>query len=178
MRPARYPKLKADEASITHERVLELLNYDPMTGEFTARVHRPGVRFGKALGNVDSRGYVRICIAYHRFMAHRLAWFYVTGNWPLNLIDHKDGNPANNRFDNLREADVVQNGANRGRMRKSAAPYKGVHFHKGHKSRPWQASIRVRGKLLYLGNFDTPEQARDAYMAAAQEHFGEFRRAA
>ena len=173
------PKLKADESSLTHERALALLNYDQNTGEFSARQHRPGNRFGQPLGNVDPiRGYVRICIAYHRFMAHRLAWFYVTGKWPTKFIDHIDGNPTNNRFSNLREADVVQNGANRGRMAKSGAPYKGVHFHKHSPDKPWQSSIRVRGKLLYLGRFVTPEEARDAYMAAAEKHFGEFRRAA
>lgn len=85
------------------------------------------------------------------------------------MIDHINRNALDNRRANLRDADPSGNAANRVRPRQSN-PYRGVHRHKG----AWRAQITVRGNRQDLGLFDTPEEARDAYDAAAVVLHGEF----
>lgn len=161
-------------SDLTAERLKQLTHYDPVTGVFTPIEFRMGVR-NKGLGNTEKNGYVRICINYRRYQASRLAWLYMTGKWPVQMIDHIDGDRANNRFANLREADAHQNGANRKKPRNyGASGFKGVSRKPGH----WQASIRVHGRLLFLGKFESAEKAHAAYIAAANQHFGEFVRSA
>lgn len=104
--------------------------------------------------------------------AHRLAWFYTTGQWP-QIIDHIDVNPLNNSFRNLREALPWQNNAN---TRYRGSLLKGVTFHK--KTGKYQAQIKKGGKSYYLGLFSSVGEANAAYAGAAKILFGEFARAA
>jgi hypothetical protein len=91
---------------------------------------------------------------------------------PVHLqVDHIDGNGLNNRRGNLRLATAAQNARNR-RVISGTSGFKGVHFHK--RDRRWRADIEVDRKTVCLGYFHTPEEAADAYDAAALEHFGEF----
>lgn len=89
-----------------------------------------------------------------------------------NEIDHKDGNPLNNQRGNLRSATKSQNAMNRKSNNKLG--FKGVTYSKA--AQRWQAQIQANGKKRYLGSFDTPEEAHEAYCEAANEHFGEFAR--
>lgn len=162
--------------SISHSRLLELVHYDPETGIFSPRQHRPGVRHKPALGNVDCTGYRRICIEYRRYLAQRLAWFYMTGAWPVNEIDHRDVNKDNNAWNNLREAGPSGNSANKAIFRNNTSGFKGVSLVKA--TGRWQASIRFAGKLIYLGSYGAPDEAHRAYVAAAERLQGEFARAA
>jgi len=83
-------------------------------------------------------------------------------------IDHIDGNGLNNRRDNLRIATNTQNQHNR----EAKHQYKGVDYLP--EKNKWMARITVEGKQLYIGIFDTPEQAAEAYNKRAIHHFGEF----
>lgn len=164
---------------LTAERLRSVLSYDPGTGQFVWLVRRGSVSPGSRAGHLDpTTGYVSISIDGVSYRAHRLAWLFTHGQWPQECLDHKDGDRANNRLDNLRPADNSQNAANSARNRNNTSGFKGVTFHRRRAdgSRPWQASIRKDGQLLFLGNFATPLEARDAYEAAALEHFGEFAR--
>lgn len=91
-------------------------------------------------------------------------------------IDHKDGNPANNRWDNLREATDSQNLANSKLAKNNTSGAKGVWLEKA--TGRWNSYITVRGKRIYLGTYDTVAEAGAAYEASARLHFGEFARAA
>jgi HNH endonuclease len=91
---------------ITAEKVRELLNYDPSSGVFTWRV-RPGNNKIRHCGR-----FVKIFFhrrrrdgsnGYSKHFAHRVAWLWMTGEWPVAEIEHKDGNRSNNRWGNLRE---------------------------------------------------------------------------
>src|SRR5262249_16415636 len=115
-----------------------------------------------------------IRIAQRMYREHQLAWFYMTGRWGRPTIDHRDGNAANNRWNNLRRATWSQNNANRRRPRHNTSGYKGVYFDRT--SGNWRAHICKDWHTNYLGLFPTAEAAHAAYAAAARKHHGEFAR--
>lgn len=167
---------RTDGPSITLERLRSLVSYDPETGDFASVASRGGIRHSASLGHVEENGYRRLMIDGRRYLAHRLAWFFVTGEWPAEGVDHKNGDRDDNRWANLRLATASQNQANRRKPRGYSCPLKGAHWNRFRSV--WQSYIRVQGRSLYLGRFDTPEAAHAAYAAAATLHFGEYARAA
>jgi hypothetical protein len=88
---------------LTANEVRHLLDYDPATGVFRWRV-KPGRRVaaGAETGCVSNYGYKVIGIKGRVYQASRLAWLYVTGEWPEHDVDHANGDTADNRWDNLR----------------------------------------------------------------------------
>ena len=87
-------------------------------------------------------------------------------------IDHRNGNPSDNRWDNLREATSAQNKANRTRPTTNKTGFKGVSFNE--RSRRFCAHISIGNKTVFLGSFATAEEAHAAYVAKARDIFGEF----
>ena len=153
------------------ELVRSLLNYDQETGIFTWRVTRSGsAHVGDVAGHLTPFGYIHMRIAGYRVYAHRLAWFYVYGEWPKDEIDHIDQDKAHNAISNLREADNSQNHANVSMYANNSSGIKGVRKY----WKRFRATIGVKGTIIHLGTFDTPEEARTAYINAAKKHFGEF----
>lgn len=161
---------------ITHERLLQVIHYDPETGAFTWRIATGSTRrAGGPAGCVSKHlGCILIGIDNHQYYGHHIAWFYVHGQWPVNEIDHKNGDRADTRLANLREADRSENMANRRRgcLKGNLSGFKGVEQHRA----KWTARIKMRGERRYLGSFDTPEEAHAAYCKAATELHGEFAR--
>lgn len=86
--------------------------------------------------------------------------------------DHKNEIKLDNRKSNLRNATSSQNGWNRGRQANNTSGYKSVWLHKA--SMRFQTSVKVNGKRIHLGTFDTPEEAHAAYCKAAENLHGEF----
>ena len=133
--------------------------------------HAKGYFFG--LGNMSSQ-------RLHRVIAKRM------GLDMSGLIDHEDQDKSNNQHDNLRAATNGLNRANSKLNKNSKSGFKGVHLKRkctstpGRKTRMdkmgdrWVAQINVEGKKIFLGHFDTPEEAHEVYKAAAIKHFGEF----
>ena len=162
------------------QRVRDVLDYDPVTGVFrwkmltSKQVHRAHV--GDEAGAPDKLGYRMIGIDRKVYLSHRLAWVWMTGEWPLIDIDHANGDPSDNRWCNLREATESQNKANTGPQKNNTSGFKGVYWVKSHKK--WSALIRKDKKLRFLGYFDTPEAAHAVYAAEASKLFGEFARTA
>lgn len=166
---------------LTQQRLKELLHYDPETGLFSWRdtPRTPGRRHspGDIAGTVHRKtGYVRIGIDGTKYYAHRLAWLYMTGEWPDEQIDHRDTNRANNRWGNLRLATNQQNAINMKRPKDNTSGAKGVLWSK--QSGKWVARLVVNGRQLHGGFFDTVEEASAAYVRLAKMHFEEFARAA
>lgn len=169
----------SERKPLTAERLREILHYDPETGLFTWCAHttpRHRTTGGQIAGRRQSRGYIQITIDGRCYVAHRLAWFYITGSWPAAEIDHINGIRDDNRFVNLREATRAQNMANSRRLHSNTSGFKGVSFDK--RDGRWRAYIRGNQRRHHLGSFDTPEEAHAAYCAAAAELFGEFARPA
>lgn len=162
---------------ITVERIKEFFEYDPETGEFIRiKINHPSHKrfLGKPAGRIDSWGHRQIGIDGVKYAAHRLAWFVMTGEWPDFEIDHKDTDPDNNRWDNLRPADRSEQVCNQGVKATNKSGYKGVSWYPRYNK--WLARIGKGGKFHCLGYFDKKEDAAEAYANAAQELHGEFAR--
>lgn len=151
----------------------EILHYDPNSGVFTWKV-KPNrrIKIGDEAGSLTKQGYLKIKISGVDHKAHRLAWLYMTGEWPSNGIDHKDNVKTHNWFANLRPATQSQNMANCGAHRNNSTGFKGVSYHS--QSGKWTARIRHNGIRHNLGIFKTPEIAFAAYCKAAKKYHGEF----
>lgn len=165
--------IKINMAYLTAKHLRAIVNYDSETGVFRWRVTRSSRALaGTVAGCVNRGGYLVFSIDYKLHYAHRLAWLYVHGHWPAAQIDHCNGDRADNRLVNLREATNTQNARN---SRARASHLKGVWWHpKGHGR--WVAEITVEGQRILLGRFTTEEAAHRAYREAARKHFGEFAR--
>lgn len=160
----------APTAPLTASRLRDLLHYDPETGVFTRRTQTaPVVKIGGVAGTKLVTGYIGLSVDGKLYLAHRLAWLYVHGNWPTKNIDHKDRDRSNNRIDNLRLCNQSQNTANSSRK---ATGIKGVSWFKSRQK--WRARITVQYKEQHIGYFDSIEDAQAAYRAKAAELFGEF----
>lgn len=138
-----------------------LLHYDPFTGIFTWAIALPTRKIGARAGRNSSNGYRAIKINGRMFLEHRLAWVYMTGSLPPHQIDHINGRRRDNRFANLRAASSSQNMQNQ-------RDVKGAYPHKP--SGTWQSAIKINGKTIWLGKFETEEAARAAYLAAKKIH--------
>lgn len=149
-------KKETTAALIAHEELKDLLNYDPETGLFTWRFGRRKAAAGAVAGYLNELGYVRIRIFGKPYAAGRLAYFYMTGSWPANEIDHMNGDSSNNSWANLRDVTGEWNEQNKGpSSSRNATGFMGVTQHKN----GFVASIK-------LGTFSTPEEAHDAYIRA------------
>ncbi len=158
---------------LTLARLKELLHYDPDTGKFTRLVSVRGHKVGSDAGclKADS-GYISIRIDGEIYYAHILAWFYMTGEWPISLCDHKYQDRSDNRWKNLREANGSQNLMNSKMWSNNKSGVKGVWLFRSRGK--WVAEIKVRGRKICLGYYTAIEDAAAARRAAEIKHFGEF----
>lgn len=122
---------------------------------------------GKVAGSKQRSGHVRVEINDSMYMAHRIIWKLAYGTIPDTMqIDHVDGDPSNNKLDNLRLVTNTQNQLNR--KADKGRKYKGVY-----KSRDkFKAEITTAEGRVFLGVYGTPEDAARAYNEAAKEHHG------
>lgn len=135
--------------AVTQERLKSLLEYSPETGIFTWRIDGKRMRIGDPAGCVSRpTGYIVIGIDGGLYLAHRLAWTYVTGT-DAPRMDHKDRNRANNAWPNLRPATAKQNMENRSLGRNSSSGVSGVTWIAA-KSQ-WRAQIQHNRKFIHLG---------------------------
>lgn len=151
---------------LTQEQLKRLLHYNPETGVFTWLVKRGRQAAGYRAGTLNKHwGYYYICIDRRLYRRNRLAWFYTYGEWPKYDVDHIDGVTTNDAISNLRDVTRSQNMQNRkGAQSNSRSGILGVHQYRNGR---WRAQIKGTGTPnQYLGEFDTPEEARAAYLEA------------
>jgi len=158
-----------------------LLAYDPATGVLTWRHRDPlingsksfNTRYAGKIAGCKADGEIVVNIRVNGkqvgFRAHHLAWVINTGEWPQNIVDHKDGDAHNNKWENLRSADHSGNNANRHIVR-GASRFKGVAPF----GKRWSASVTHRSKQHWIGVFDTEDEAARSYDSLAAELHGEF----
>jgi hypothetical protein len=141
---------------ITQEKLKEILDYNPDTGIFTWKVSKAKrIKVGSVAGCKNNLGYILIRIDGKIYLAHRLAWLYTNGDFPLNCIDHINQIKDDNRICNLRDVTVSENMQNQSQVlgyTKNGSKYK--------------ATITLNNILYQLGSYETKEQARQAYLNA------------
>lgn len=149
----------------THAELVASLSYDKETGIFRWKSSTSVQKLvGKIAGTIDSYGRQLISKSRRQYFAHRLAWFYVYGEFPTMDIDHINGDHADNRIENLRLATHAENMQNHQKARKdSKSGLAGVSKAPG-KRNGWNSEIRTNGKKTYIGYFETKELAHDAYL--------------
>jgi hypothetical protein len=170
-------------AALTRRTLRELLDYDPETGVLTwrerPREYFPSTQAWKwwnrmfagtpALTAINKDGALQGTLLGRNVLAHRIIWKWMKGRWPKPMIDHIDGNPANNRWDNLREATAVENGRNRCRNSRNTSGHNGVYVDRRSAQTHYIATIRAGDRLVYLGRFSRMAVAIAARQAAEQQ---------
>lgn len=147
--------------------VRSLLSYDRESGELRWLKTNGRARAGNVAGCIEKEfGYLVVGVRGKRYLSHRLIWLMETGEWPTGVIDHINGAPSDNRWVNLRDVGLKENAHNLQRARRdnNSSGVLGVSWLKDRKK--WRASIRVNGRQIGLGKFNTIEAAHAAYLKA------------
>lgn len=154
-------------SDITQDELKKALRYDPDTGYFTWIGSTRAKTNGLRAGTPSTGGYVIISIDNRLYSAHRLAWFYVYGQWPKEFLGHIDKKRTNNRIANLREVNKSENMQNQTVYKfGTSAGLLGV-CKRGYQ---FVATIKINKKSKHLGTFATEEEAHQAYLTAKQKY--------
>lgn len=153
---------------LTNRRLKELLNYDPETGIFVWKINKANIFAGTVAGRNRPDGYIVITIDKKKYYAHRLAFLYMEGYIPENMVDHIDRNPSNNKWDNLREVRMTCNAHNCNLSKRNKSGINGVRWKNSRNK--WIADIRANDKNIYLGYFNTKLDAAKARWEAEKKY--------
>jgi|SRR5712671_2834285 len=155
--------IRANEITLTLERLHEVLEYNGETGLFRWKI-RSSNRCKKGWFNGSGgHDYPRITIDKKTYFAHRIAYFYTYSEWP-NQIDHKDHDTKDNKINKIRNVTPTENGWNR--RPSGISGIKGVSLHR--KTQRYRARITIYGSQITLGYFNTAQEAGWAYEVAAR----------
>lgn len=149
---------------LTQTRLMEVLDYDPLTGVLTRRLKQTGVMQGSVSGSLTADGYLVTSVDGKLYKCHRLAWLHMTGSWPQGQIDHINGIRSDNRFCNLRDVPQQINIENQRKAQRSNKSTSVLGTWKN--GNGFAATISHGGTKVYLGTFPTLEEAKAAYVAA------------
>ena len=148
------------------EALKSVLHYDPATGVFRRRFAKAyNAKPWSVAGRITTNGYVQIVVDGKQYMAHRLAWLYIHGEWPRQQVDHINGCKTDNKIENLRDVSQSENLLNQKKSRNGKLL--GVSWHKVTKK--WSARLQINKKLNFLGYFDTEIMAHQAYLEAKKK---------
>jgi hypothetical protein len=152
--------------------VKKRLRYNKDSGVFTWAESRGCAKPGDVASSVNSLGYCRVKVDGVSYLAHRLAWAFVNGEFPKSDIDHVNGIKTDNRIENLRLATRSENQCNRGKHANNKSGFKGVNWNQSVKK--WAARCMVNGKRTHIGYFDDVALAAAAYQQVAVSLHGRF----
>lgn len=146
---------------LTQRELKRVLKYDKETGIFVWKKSLSNrVKSGDIAGSLDAAGYLSVRINKKAYYLHRLAFLYIEGYLPENLVDHKDRNRKNNKWNNLREESSTCNSRNCCISKNNKSGITGVSWSK--QANKWEASISKESKKIYIGSFINLEQAAEA----------------
>lgn len=151
---------------ITQERLRDLFDYRE-DGQLVRKVSRgrgaksSRWKAGTTIGHMTTGGYILASVDYSIYKLHRLIWLWHYGSFPGKHLDHIDGNPSNNRIENLREVNCAENMQNQRRPRiNNKLGFQGVY----QVNQRYRAVLTTNKKATHIGYFDTPEEAHQAYL--------------
>jgi len=160
-------KRRIKDMNLTAEILRETLSYDKDTGIFMRIKSRFKDRYkGVESGYIRNDGYRCITINTYPYLAHRLAWLYMTGKFPEHQIDHIDHDRSNNAWNNLRDATRAENARNCSISKNNKSGVNGVYW----RANKWEASIMVNRKTINLGRFVNLEDAKKARAEADMKY--------
>lgn len=151
----------------------DYLQYNRDTGELTWKVKRKSVNKGDRAGRVGPRGYAQVGFNRAYYGVHRVCFFLATGEQP-QIVDHINGDAADNRLNNLRASCRSRNQQNRKPGKNNKTGISGVKFLPSLKKPTWQAGIGVGGGFLHLGNFPSLLDAASARRSSENKLFGAY----
>lgn len=155
--------------TLSQAQLKDALTYAAATGVFTWNCRVGNRAKGSRAGALRPDGYRVIGIAGTSYRAHRLAWLYMTGAWPVHEVDHINGVPGDDRFENLRDVPALVNQHNQRLVRvNNAFCYPGVYMHADYAK--YCARITINYKQKHLGIFATKEEAYAAYLTEKAKH--------
>lgn len=148
------------QAVLTAEMLRDALTYDAETGVFTWKNHSGSkMKQGDVAGSIShKKGYRIIRVHYHRYLAHRLAWLYVYGEWPAGEIDHINGNTGDNSIGNLRTVTRQQNCWNKTAPTQGKSGLRHIRL----KGKKFQVMFARGVERIYHKSFPTLEAALKA----------------
>jgi hypothetical protein len=153
----------------------EFLAYDAETGKLIwKKKPSKNISAGNLAGYYSKTGYVQIGISGKIYYGHRVAWAIYYNETPPKMIDHINNDKLDNRICNLRSASNAENMRNMGKTKRNKTGYKGVYYHQ--KNKKYIAAIGYKMKTIYIGSFNTAEEARAAYCEAAERLHGPYAR--
>lgn len=143
------------------------VSYDPKTGILT-RQRKPNkskAMLGPIKGTKKDEGHLKVAIDGVEKYLHQIAWYLHYGTWPTEIIDHIDGDPTNNKINNLRLVTKHENVLNQRRAHKTnRSGLLGAHWIEEKKK--FHSSIWFKNKKYNLGYYDTAQAAHEAYVQA------------
>lgn len=156
------------------EYLKEVLSYNKETGEFFWIKPGRSRVLSKPAGGKNAQGYIQIEARFEGkrkvVYGHRAAFLLTEGSWPSGVVDHANGDRSDNRIENLRKCEQVDNCANQFMHRNNTSGYKGVTKLKD----GLYAAYYGKNGYRHLGRFGCPIAAAKAYDEAAIRVYGEF----
>lgn len=161
----KFMSMSADEALILREKIMAVLEYNPLTGMFRWK-KRSNTRCAEGWfeGSKCSAGYTQVCVFGNHLTGHQVAWLIYHGTVPKHEIDHENRNRSDNRILNLRDIPHGKNNKNNKMSRSNTSGHTGVYFSKNENK--WNAAIHVDYRKINLGRFNTKAEAISARKAA------------
>ena len=154
-----------DKEALTKEEAARYISYDPNTGLFERVFSKKKSNIGRPITSLDRDGYLRFKVCGKNYLAHRLAFLFMTGKFPPLLVDHINGDRTDNRWCNLRNATHEINTQNARPRKNKAVPLLGVSRY----GERFRTKITAEGKDYFLGYFKTAEEAHETYIKAKRQ---------